>query len=29
MLKGAPPVRLETLNVMTNFPALMEEKLRA
>ena len=24
-----PPVRLKALNAMTNFPALVEEKLRA
>ena len=29
MLQGAPPVRLRTLNVMTNFPTLLEEKLKA
>jgi eukaryotic-like serine/threonine-protein kinase len=29
VLQGGPPVRLKTLNVMTNFPALVEEKLKA
>ena len=29
MLQGAPTVRLRTLNVMTNFPALVEQKLKA
>ncbi len=29
VLQGAPPVRLHTLNVMTNFTTLLDEKLKA